>query len=71
MELVAGNSPLLPTPEILVLETRIPYRLAEPAAPPRTSSALGCRVGRVLIPTTGHVESESLDAESRLRAQTT
>ncbi len=70
MELVAGNSPLLPTPEILVLETRIPYGLAEPGSSPepRPPSA---RVGRVLIPTPGHVERESLDAESRLPAQTT
>ncbi len=38
---------------------------------PRTSSALACHQGRVLTPTTGHVESNSFDAESRSPAQTT
>jgi hypothetical protein len=71
VELVGGNSPLLLASEILILETRIPYRLAEPGFPPPNLVRPRLPRGTGTDPTTGHVESESLDAESRLPAQTT
>ena len=70
MELVAGNSPLPPTPGDSRPRDSYPLQARRTGLHPRSSSALGCSVGRVVIPTTG-IESESLDAESRLCAQTT